>query len=209
MRRQGGRVNDASQRPVANRFALLTADTDESSSSSSGDEQPPPAEQAPRRSPFADYNYNPSNGKYTFSDDEDDDDEEEEEDEPTTTDVPVRVVKMRGVTAMSMSDLRFASEHPDLAHCEAEEFRVEIKFHLNQRMLNEFASSTLGQLVNDLEVSPVCYSIGDDDSDSDDSDDSDDSELKEPPAKRVTRHSQGIANTPDARSSRRLTRSRK
>ena len=45
----------------------------------------------------------------------------------------------------------------------------------------------------------------------DDSDDSD--ELKEPPAKRVTRHSQGVAKTPDARtpdarSLRRLTRSR-
>ena len=42
----------------------------------------------------------------------------------------------------------------------------------------------------------------------DNSDDSDDSELKEPPAKRVTRHSQGVAKTPDARSLRRLTRSR-
>ena len=43
----------------------------------------------------------------------------------------------------------------------------------------------------------------------DESDDSDDSdELKEPPAKRVTRHSQGVAKTPDARSLRRLTRSR-
>ena len=43
----------------------------------------------------------------------------------------------------------------------------------------------------------------------DDSDDSDDSdELKQPPAKRVTRHSQGVAKTPDARSLRRLTRSR-
>ena len=39
-------------------------------------------------------------------------------------------------------------------------------------------------------------------------DDSDDSELKEPPAKRVTRHSQGLTNTPDARSLRRQTRNR-
>ena len=55
-------------------------------------------------------------------------------------------------------------------------------------------------------------SSGDDSDDSDDSDDYDDSddsdELKEPPAKRVTRHSQGVAKTPDARSLRRLTRSR-
>ena len=51
-------------------------------------------------------------------------------------------------------------------------------------------------------------SSGDDSDDSADSDDSDDSELKEPPAKRVTRHSQGVAKTPDARSLRRLTRSR-
>ena len=32
--------------------------------------------------------------------------------------------------------------------------------------------------------------------------------VKQPPAKRVTRHSQGVAKTPDARSLRRLTRSR-
>ena len=50
---------------------------------------------------------------------------------------------------------------------------------------------------------------GSSDDDSDDSDDSDsnDSEL-EPPAKRVTRHSQGVVKSPDARSLRRLTRSR-
>ena len=39
----------------------------------------------------------------------------------------------------------------------------------------------------------------DDDSDDDDGDD-DDSESNEPPAKRVTRHNQGLAETPDARS---------
>ena len=49
-------------------------------------------------------------------------------------------------------------------------------------------------------------SSDDDSGDSDDSDDSD--ELKEPQAKRVTQHSQGVAKTPDARSLRRLTRSR-
>ena len=46
------------------------------------------------------------------------------------------------------------------------------------------------------------------DSDDDDSDDDDDSESNEPPAKRVTRHSQGMTNTPDARSLRRQTRNR-
>ena len=40
-----------------------------------------------------------------------------------------------------------------------------------------------------------------------DDSDSNDSEL-EPPAKRVTRHSQGVVKSPDARSLRRLTRSR-
>ena len=54
---------------------------------------------------------------------------------------------------------------------------------------------------NDAEIESC--SSGDDSDDSDDSD-----ELKEPPAKRVTRHSQGVAKTPDARSLRRLTRSR-
>ena len=50
---------------------------------------------------------------------------------------------------------------------------------------------------------------GDDSDDSDDdSNDDDDPESNEPPAKRVTRHSQGLAKTPDARSSRRQTRSR-
>ena len=48
----------------------------------------------------------------------------------------------------------------------------------------------------------------DDDDDSDDDDDDDESESNEPPAKRVTRHSQGLTNTPDARSLRRQTRNR-
>ena len=49
----------------------------------------------------------------------------------------------------------------------------------------------------------------DDDSDSDSDDDDDESESNEPPAKRVTRHSQAVVKSPDARSLRRLTRSRK
>ena len=47
----------------------------------------------------------------------------------------------------------------------------------------------------------------DDSCDSDDDDD-DESESNEPPAKRVTRHSQELTDTPDARSLRRQTRNR-
>ena len=65
--------------------------------------------------------------------------------------------------------------------------------------------STLDEEANesDDDAESESGSSGDDSDDSDDSD-----ELNEPPAKRVTRHSQGVAKTPDARSLRRLTRSR-
>ena len=69
--------------------------------------------------------------------------------------------------------------------------------------------STLAEEANESDDDKNDDAEGESCSSGDDSDDSDDSdELKEPPAKRVTRHSQGVAKTPDARSLRRLTRSR-